>query len=207
MSGFASRISSDLRFQCLSWGPDCSLTQVLDNPTSDPSTASTRDGKGHATTDANAHLPHDISSRPPHAAVEFTVLCSPLHGISGPEVNASIMRSINAMTVDGKGRAFILGTRGPGLISATTAMQRADRWSYLKILRNDFINAHAFLSHLLSPSCVPFFPRISSLLTGDVSQPWEEMISSVVDPVMRKTFSHVHNCKCDAALLKASADK
>ena len=53
---------------------------------------------------------------------EFTVASAPLHGVMGAAVNASLMRAVN-----GSGRAFLIGVRGAGVISATTAVQRADR--------------------------------------------------------------------------------
>jgi hypothetical protein len=55
-------------------------------------------------------------------AFEFTVMSAPLHGVSGPEVNALIMRAVNA----GGAGAFLLGSRRPGPI-LSSGQQRADR--------------------------------------------------------------------------------
>lgn len=57
-------------------------------------------------------------------AFEFTVASAPLHGVSVTEVNALVMKAVNA---EGKG-AFLLGVRGPGTISCTASgQQRADK--------------------------------------------------------------------------------
>ena len=145
---------------------------------------------------------------------EFTVASAPLHGVMGAAVNASLMRAVN-----GGGRVFLIGVRGAGVISATTAVQRADRWDGCNRTWPLGVHEHVkpFVLHQhsrintalmhLKLFIIPHDPRsVVSLLTGSAPFPWDEVYAASMAPLLRKAFEHVrNNCKCDVTLMHDAA--
>eukprot|EP00798_Chlamydomonas_sp_ICE-L_P017955 gene17955-24359_t len=77
------------------------------------------------------------------AVVEFSSEASMMYGVNALEVNANIMRCVNAA---GSG-AFLFGVRKAGLIGSATAMQRADSIETLQFAPPIVLPTSTFLLH------------------------------------------------------------
>ncbi len=65
----------------------------------------------------------DCEDRARGAVLEFSAASDVLHGVNGPELNSSIMHQLNK-----QGKVFVCGLRSQGAISATSLLQKADRY-------------------------------------------------------------------------------
>ncbi|KAG2450152.1 hypothetical protein HYH02_000254 [Chlamydomonas schloesseri] len=104
--------------------------------------------------------------------VAFTTRSSPLHGINGEELNAELVRRANAEAGGGPGRLLLAGVTAPGAISAVTGVQARD--------------------------------RVQSLLVVAAASPEDAELQAAAllaaaEPILRRAWGHVHNCKCDVA--------
>eukprot|EP00198_Chlamydomonas_reinhardtii_P013938 XP_001703275.1 predicted protein [Chlamydomonas reinhardtii] len=93
----------------------------------------------------------------------------PTSGINGEELNAELVRRANA---DGSGLLLLAAVTAPGSISAVTGVQARDRVQSL---------------------------LVAAVATPAAAQQQAEALMAAAEPILRKAWGHVHNCKCDVA--------
>lgn len=157
--------------------------------------------------------------------LELSTIGSPLHGILAEEVNAEVMRAVNASTaaaVAGSSepqqqqpqgslgavcRLLVAGVDAPATISTVSgqrAQQRADRVTALQLcLTFDVDAATAVWLHHTDDAQRPgaAVPAAAtgaegSCLLADRATKLLEGFVAAAEPVLRRAFQHATNCKC-----------
>lgn len=107
--------------------------------------------------------------------VEFSVRSVPLYGVDGGEVNAAVLRRVNA-----SGAAFACGRAAPALLSSLTGAFRADRVAAIQLA------------------------LAAGTSVDQVDAMWAA-VAETAAPELRRAFAHVHGCKCDLVGLAVAA--
>lgn len=165
--------------------------------------------------DAQAHtrlqptqLPeHQTESQEPSGVLEFSVASAPLHGVRGPEVNALLMRAVNA-----HGGLFLCGLRQPGMISGSGMAQRGGDSVAALLLgvpaEGGAAAADTGIHERASRGSSNPQEDGQSAASQVVEGSWLELLQTALkvpaEPVLRRAFQHVHNCRCDIPFVKGS---
>eukprot|EP00879_Flechtneria_rotunda_P032504 GHRR01035720.1.p1 GENE.GHRR01035720.1~~GHRR01035720.1.p1 ORF type:complete len:581 (+),score=283.94 GHRR01035720.1:1040-2782(+) len=102
--------------------------------------------------------------------IAFSAVGSALHGVVAEEVNAAVLRKINATP-----GIFCCHIKSPAALQAATGQRAA----YQDV---------TCLQLCFTDSAEP----------NDAEQLWQQMLDAVA-PVLRKAYQHVHSCRCDVA--------